>query len=128
MTREKGEFHPMSVTAFDEQARTWLRMAEEAKARSAGLSVQQARKPLSRDLGVTPSRVERISKGRFKSVPAWLYERIRASMIRALQEEMARLEHELAVARLCSLAPDEDEVFAAKAAVKAARSLIERVR
>jgi hypothetical protein len=90
MTRERGEFHPMSVTAYDEQARTWLRMAEEAKARSAGMPVNEARKPLSRDLGVSPSRVERISKGRFKSVPAWLYERIRGQVIRALEDEMKR--------------------------------------
>lgn len=84
--------------------------------------------PMSREIGVSKSAFERLLKGRFKGVKAWLYERIRLSMIHALEAEMGRLENVLAVARLSSMAPDDDAILAAQAALKATRSLIEKVK
>lgn len=128
MTLSKGEFCSMSVSAFDDRASRWLHVAQSTRARVEGKPARAMLDPMSRELGITPSKFERILKGRFKSVPTWLYERIRRAMIRALEAEMRRLESELAVARLCSVAPDDDEILAAQAALNAARSLVEKVK
>jgi hypothetical protein len=126
MTPEKGEFR-MSVSAFDDRATSWLRVTQETRARVEGKNIRAMREPLSRELGVSTSKFERLVKGRFKQVPTWLYERIRMGMVNALEAELKRLENELHVARLCSMAPDDDDILSAQDNLKAARSLIKAV-
>lgn len=109
--------------ASDEQAGRWLSLLE-SRERSAGKSAPGARATVARRLGVLPGTLENISRGRTKGVRAWIFETLRAAVIRDLEGEIQKLEHELEVARLCASRLDEDEVFAAQAAIRNARRLL----
>lgn len=89
-----------------------------------GHTKPQARRNVARQIGCTPGTLENIERRRTKNVGFLIVERARNLVIRELEREIARLQHELEVARLCSDRPNSDEVLSAFAALEKARALI----
>jgi hypothetical protein len=71
----------------------------ERKERARGLSVAVARQSLARKLRVGGGTFERLVRGRIKRVDAGIRDRLQALLVRELEAEIARLTHELEIAR-----------------------------
>ncbi len=93
----------------------------ERKERARGLSVALARETIARRIKVGRGTFERLVRGRVKRVDAAIRDRLQALLVRELEGEIARLSHELEIARqsgthLASIEVSEIETHLAKAA------------
>jgi len=100
----------MSSVAVDTVARDWTRRLERAEASRTGLPIEDARKRVARRLGVLPGTLENIGKGRIKGIRNWVAQKIRQAVIREIEAEIARLQHELEMARRCGTRLDSELV------------------
>ncbi len=73
----------------------------ERRERNNGFSAEGARHSLARKLRVGAGTVERLVRGRVKRIDASIRDRLQALLVRELETEIARLTHELQVARQC---------------------------
>jgi hypothetical protein len=87
-----------------EQARSLARSLEDREARRAG-SVELARPIVARRLGINPSKLETLRRGRLKKIEGWLRDRIAALVVREIRNEITRLNNELALARQIGMDP-----------------------
>lgn len=108
--------------ALDEATYAAGRLEEIERGR--GLSAEKARVAAARRAGVSPGTLEKLRKGRLKSVAVHLYGRLCDALVRALTEEKTRLEHELALARSASRRVDPRALRQAEAALAAARAAL----
>lgn len=115
----------MSAVEFDAFSRQSVRFLEDHAAEQGSMPVGVARKIVARRIGVSPGTLEGIRKGRTKGVREWVAERIRAAFIRELEAEIARLSHELQMARARGSDPRSDVMAKAVASLASARALIE---
>jgi len=90
----------MSSAATIEEARAQARTLEQRERSRAG-NLKNARATLARRAGVSPATWRNLAQGRLKRLDAWLRDRLCALIIRELEAEIARLEHDLAAARSC---------------------------
>lgn len=83
----------------------------------------EARRIVAREVGVAPGTFENLKRGRLKNVD-WVAAKINAAVIRRIEREIERLQHELEVARRVAARPDDAAIFEAQAAIDHARKLI----
>lgn len=95
---EHKESGGMSTVATIEDARALARDLERRE-RVRGGKADAARAALARRVGVTPSTWRNLTLGRLKRLDAWMRDRLQAVLIRELEAEIARLSHELEIAR-----------------------------
>jgi ABC-type taurine transport system ATPase subunit len=88
----------MNSAATIEQARA-LAQGLERRERIQGSGVDAARTALARKVGVTPATWRNLVRGRLKRLDAWMRDRLQALLVRELEAEIARLSHELQMAR-----------------------------
>jgi len=88
----------MSSAATIEEARAQARTLEQRERGRAG-NLKSARAALARRVGVSPATWRNLAQGRLKRLDACLRDRLCALIIRELEAEIARLEHDLATAR-----------------------------
>ena len=116
----------MSATATDEHTATWAEMLEEWERKRSGQNKIVVRENVARHVGVLPGTLQSLSRRRLKGVKAWVSERIRAAVIRELEREILRLQHELEIARQGGARMDSNEVQQAFSALHSARTLIKQ--
>lgn len=97
----------------------------ERRERSRVSSLRIARQRLAEKLRVGYGSLENLIRGRVKRLDAAIRDRLHALLIRELEAEIARLSHELAVARQSGASLGGDQVGAIEAHISAARSLLE---
>lgn len=114
----------MATAAFMDTARAWGRALEDREAVRSSVPIADARKRVARRTGISPGTLENLRNGRLKAIGAHVFERIREAVVADLNAEMARLEHELAMARTSGLDARDDDFAAAAAALEKARALI----
>lgn len=114
----------MSVVALDEAARRWAGELEEREARRSGVSRLQARRIVARRTGLAPGTLENIKNRRTKGVRGWVLGVLQAAYVREIENEIARLSHELDMVRLGVLASDGDEILEMEAQRAALRELV----
>jgi hypothetical protein len=114
-------------------------MAEASEARNlANVLVNQearrcgdrplARIHVARSLGVSPGTIENLQRNRLKRISGWLRDALRARVIRELEAEIVRLQHELAVHKQTGVDPRSDEATAARADLSAVLEVLGRKR
>lgn len=113
----------MQTTTLDCKARDWARALEEREAVRAG-SIPEARRSLARRLGLAIGTFDGIRRQRTKSISLAVFERLRAAVIRDLQNEIARCSHELEIARQAGLDPRLSDMAALETAVQKANELM----
>jgi hypothetical protein len=118
----------MNAVSDVETVCRFARAIEDAEARRLGVRISEARISLARHLRTSPGTLENIRRRRIKIVPNWLMARIKAEFVSVLQSEIARLEHEITIARQVGthhsdgvLQEAQAQVFAAKEVLRAAR-------
>lgn len=112
------------MSALELSARDWASALEEREQTRSGVSRPNARRSVARRIGVAPGSLENLCRGRSKGVRAYLYEAIRAAFIRECEHEMARLAHELEMARQAGLRSDSDEIGEIEAHFAAIKELL----
>lgn len=123
--RETGSIVHMSTAVADiERAGQDARRLIEMEALRTGATIEIARKRVAAREGIAPSTVDNILRRRVKAVAGWVRDRLRAALIRELQAELMRLEHELSIARLAAESTSDRDVAAAEAALAQAKRLL----
>ena len=86
----------------------------------------QARLNVARALGVAPGTIENIQRGRLKRISGWLRDALRARVVRELEAEVVRLQHEIDVYRQIGTDPRSSEMASAMADHSALLSILGR--
>lgn len=128
MSIRDGEFVQMNAAADIATANRFVEVIENAEAKRRGIRVGEARPIVARRLGASPGTLEGIRRLRTKIVPNWLMARIKAQFVSVLQDEIARLEHEITVAKQIGLHHSEDDLQAAEAQMVAAKEILRAAR
>jgi hypothetical protein len=110
--------------AFEEADRTreLARRLEKRVASRVG-SLADARPIVARDIGVSPGTLETLRRGRLKRIEGWLRDKVASLLMREIEAEIRRLNHELALYQQIGRAPrpgDLAEIETDLAALKAA--------
>lgn len=113
-----------SMSTIDATARDWVIRLEEAEQKRSGTPLPIARRAVARSLGAAPGTLENIRRGRTKGVRGWIVERLCRAVVNEIQFEIARLEHDLQVARQCGLGALESEVCEMEARRAELRAII----
>jgi transposase-like protein len=85
-----------------------------------------ARRNVARAVGVAPGTIENLQRGRLTRVAGWLRDALRARVIRELEAELVRLNHELAVLKQTGVDPRSDEATAVRADLSAVLEVLGR--
>lgn len=87
-----------------------------------------ARRNVARAIGVPPGTIENLQRGRLKRIAGWLRDALRARVIRELEAELVRLQHEIAVLKQTGVDPRSDEATAVRADMSAVLEALGRGR
>lgn len=107
---------------------TTMARSLERHERSRGLSVQHARHRLADKLRIGVGTFENLVRGRVKRVDAAIRDRLQALLVRELEGEIARLSHELEIARQGGAYLAVEQMGAVQAHLEQARSLLTGAR
>jgi hypothetical protein len=128
--RPAGEKQPerrmsSAAAAFEEveAVRGLVIRAEDFEALRVG-SIERARPRIARELGVNPSKLETLRRGRLKGVPGWLRDRIARLVMNQIQAEIARLTHEEQLVRQIGGNARDGDLQEIEASLAALRALI----
>lgn len=89
-----------------------------------GRKQPDARAEIARKSGLAPGSIENLRRGRLKELGTSLKRRLRAALINELEQEAARLAHQLSIPRSTGVDPREDVVASAEAHLVAARAAL----
>jgi hypothetical protein len=92
-------------------AEDWAEALEVSTARRLGVSRTEARPVVARKAGVPQGKLYSLSRRRLKDISNTMLRRIGAALIRDLQAELARVQHELQTHTQIGSRPDGGEVF-----------------
>jgi hypothetical protein len=119
------ELPPMNSAVADLQnLNTMARSLERSEARRIGTTLMQARKSVSRRLGITPNVFENFLYLRTKVVPNWLMAKVRSELVAVLQMEVRNLEHEIQLHRQTGADYRDDALASAETSLATARELL----
>jgi len=82
------------MSAFDQAVLSDLSRLEAIRANHSSASIANARASIARETKIAPGTLENIRRKRTKGVRGWIAETIRAALLRELQREITRLNHE----------------------------------
>ena len=98
-TTDKMSMTELSLS--DTEAARWAATLEERERAKTGHSLAVARNAVARRIKVAPGTLENLRRGRTKGIRAWIFEALRAELVRELEQEQRRLAHELEILRQC---------------------------
>lgn len=110
----------------DDEMRVYREYARQLEDRemARGRKLQEARAAVANRAGVPPGSLENLRRGRLKDLTTFLKKKIRAALIRELEQEAARLDHQLTILRATGVDPRENVVAQAEAHLRAARAAL----
>lgn len=111
-----------------DQAASWARDLEDREARVSGLPVSEARSRIAGKIKVPAGTLENLRRGRLKEVKTSLVAVLIAATRKALEADIAKLEHELAVLTAIDQGMGLGALGAAEAAIQAARAALDQVK
>ncbi len=110
------------AAAFVGRAKGWAETLETLEAKRSRVNLEEARPIVARKTGVLPGTLENLRNGRLKAIGTHIYEALRQRVIRELQDEKARLDHEIQIALATGMDPRSGEV----ASLEADQALVNR--
>lgn len=94
--------------------------------RGRGLTVPAARVTIARKIKSSVGTIENLVRGRIKRVDAAVRDRLRALLINELEQDYARISHELAIMRQSGAHPASDEILEAETLLARAKELLSK--
>jgi hypothetical protein len=113
----------VSSVAVIEETRGIVRDLERREMQR-GHKLPDARRRIASRVGAVPGTLINLARGRLKKFDAGLRERIRAALIREIEQEIGRLSHELETLTRAGSHPASAEVCEAQRHLAAAKRLI----
>ena len=110
------------------EARNLANILVRQEVQRNGVRPNRARENVARALGTAPGTIENLQRNRLKRISGWLRDALRARVIRELESEIARLQHELAVHKQTGVDPRSDEATAVRADLSAILAVLGRDR
>ena len=86
----------------------------------------RARERVARSLGTSPGTIENLQRSRLKRIAGWLRDALRARVIRELEAEVVKLQHEIHTLKQTGRDPRSDEMVAARADLTAVLAVLGR--
>ena len=117
----------LSSCVINDRAREIAQRVERQEM-AQGYKLQQARERVAGRIGVRPGMLARLAAGRLKTIPAGFIARLHADIVRRLQQELARAEHEYHLALQIGLRADSPEMARLESSVAKAQALIDEVK
>ena len=111
----------MTTLMIDETAAAFARRLEDRERSRCGVSLPVARDAVARRTGVAVGTLENLRRGRIKGVRAWIEAALRAALVKELEAELARTEHELTVLRAALHRMDQGQIGEVEASIAALR-------
>jgi hypothetical protein len=105
------------------EARNLANVLVDQEARRTG-DRRRARTNVARSLGTSPGTIENLQRNRLKRIAGWLRDALRARVIRELEAEIVRLQHEIAVLHQTGSDPRGDQMAAARADLSAVLTVL----
>ncbi len=100
----------------------------QQEVRRSGVKPKRARENVARSLGTAPGTIENLQRNRLKSIAGWLRDALRARVLRELEAEHSRIEHEIGLLQRIGADPRGDEMAAARADLSAILAVLGRDR
>lgn len=113
----------MSIVAIEETARRWASELEVRESKRSGVPIRVARNAVARRMQVPPGTLENLKNRRLKGIRVLVFERIRAAFVREVELDIASLQHELEMARLCRIDADQGQISEMEAHLSALREV-----
>ena len=131
MPRQKLPEHRQMVRNMNaatdiERSALFARRLVDIEADRHGIGAELAKARVARREGVPTSTLDNILRGRVKQVAAWVRDSLARGVVRELQNEINRLEHEIQLARISADQPRDADLLAAEAALATAKTLIRK--
>jgi arginyl-tRNA synthetase len=116
------------MVAVDAAVRADLVRLEEIRAARSQTSRKNARKAIARETQIAPGTLENIKNMRTKGVRMWVAQKLRDVLLRELQREMARLQHEYQILVASGSSHRDSEMEQVVADLARARKALEAVK
>lgn len=114
----------MRAAVDNQTIRDWVEKAEWREAARRGVKRPCARAWLAQDWGVSFGTLTNLRRRRLKDLRSTTRGRIEAGIIRGIENEIQRLEHELFLVRQCNANLSEAQISQATAALEKARAFL----
>jgi len=114
--------HDTRINHPDMSSAVSLAQTLERRERARLGSRDVARRSLAGKLRIGVGTLENLIRGRAKRTDATIRDKLQALVVKELELEISRLQHELAIARQSSTRPDDDEIFEVETHLKKARA------
>lgn len=88
------------------------------------MTIAEARSKIARSISASPGSLNNLRRARVKSVSSRLMSSIRGALVAELQNEVARLQHEITVHLQTGTDPHCDALNEAKAHIEAAKKIL----
>jgi hypothetical protein len=120
---KSGQIEPRETSVSIAMQAMARRVIEREQSRE-GLTKEQATAAIARRIREAPGTIIGIAKARAKRIDANVRDKLTAYAIRQLEQEIMRLEHELAIARQIGADPRANKIDQVEALLAQARALI----
>ena len=121
-----SEGQSMNAAAFVDAARGWARGLEDREVERSGADLAAARLIVSRKTGVSEGTLRSLRKNRLKAIGAHVFAKLREGVVKELEAELMRLEHELSILRQTGVDPRDDQISEVVADIARARTALGR--
>ena len=92
-------------------AEDWVEILETVEARRLGVTRAEARPKVARSIGVPEGKLYSLARRRLKDISNRMLRRIGDGLVRELQAELARVEHDLQIRTQIGDRPDSGEAL-----------------
>lgn len=113
-----------AMSAIEFETRRWADGLVSREASRAGTVKPLAVRSVARRIGLAPGTLANVIRGRAKRLTAATVQAIRGAVIRELEAEIARLTHELELARASGADPRSDQIAEIETLLNRARVLL----
>jgi hypothetical protein len=123
-TGRPREGHSMNSVVYTDRARDWVIALEDRERARSGSKLPVARDAVAQRIGVPSGTLRNLRKSRVKGIAVHWYERLRVAVIRDLQAEMRRLQHEQQIVIQTGSHPASPEALSILAGIQAVRTAL----
>lgn len=120
-TRRPNGDHSMNSAVYVDRAHGWVKTLEDRERARSGSKLPDARAAVAERIDVPAGTLKNLRKKRVKGIYVHWYERLQAAVVRDLQAEMARLQHEQHIILQTGMDPREGEAAAVAEDIAAVR-------
>jgi transcriptional regulator with XRE-family HTH domain len=119
---------PMSAVADIDTAQSWTKRLLKYERDRTGQSCGELRASVARRVGVSPGTIENVQRGRIKEPRKSLMDKLRVALVKELQSEVMRHEHEIHILKQTGSDPRDSKIAEVETSLEKIRQTLGGVR